>query len=132
MSEADPCQPEISHAQSPAPLVRALTRASALVAEGLSEDELVPRLAHCIAEAVSADLAAVYLHPEPPLDQAAWRLAGHYGADAEILAAPYTAAELKSMPNPRGLGPWGTGDPIPGANPRPPVEAQAPLRSPVS
>jgi signal transduction histidine kinase/CheY-like chemotaxis protein len=68
-------------------LVRALTRASALVAEGLSEDRLVPLLAECVAEAVSADVAAVYLHPESPLDRAAWRLAGHYGADAEILAA---------------------------------------------
>jgi signal transduction protein with GAF and PtsI domain len=58
-----------------------------LVAEGLSEERLVPPLARCVAEAVGADLAAVYLHPEPPLDRAAWRLAGHSGADPEILAA---------------------------------------------
>jgi PAS domain S-box-containing protein len=60
---------------------------STLVAEGLSEERLVPPLARCVAEAVGADLAAVYLHPEPPLDQAAWRLAGHCGVDAETLAA---------------------------------------------
>jgi len=72
--------------QSPALLLRALTRASALLAEGLSEERLVPPLTRCAAEALNADFAGVYLLPEQPANATTWRLAGQCGVDSEILA----------------------------------------------
>ena len=72
--------------ESPARLLRVLTRASALLAEDLSEEQLVPRLADCAADAVGADVAALYVHPDPLVDGAAPRLAGYHGADRELLA----------------------------------------------
>jgi signal transduction histidine kinase/CheY-like chemotaxis protein len=77
----------VTTSPSAAPLLRALTRASALAAEGLSEERLVPPLARCAAEAVGADLVAVYVRPESPADGTVWRLAGHGGADPDVLAA---------------------------------------------
>ena len=66
----------------------ALTRATALVAEGLSEERLLPLLARCAAEASAADLAAIYLRPSSPRRRKpAWHLAGHCGGDPEVLAA---------------------------------------------
>jgi signal transduction histidine kinase/DNA-binding response OmpR family regulator len=62
------------------------------LAEGLSEDRLVPPLTACIADAVVADLAAVYLHRDPLLDGSPLRLAGYRGADPEVLAR-LTSAE---------------------------------------
>ena len=47
-------------------VLRALTRATALVAEGLSEERLLPLLARCAAEAAGAELAAA------PLQQRSW------------------------------------------------------------
>jgi signal transduction histidine kinase/DNA-binding response OmpR family regulator len=68
-------------------VLSALTRATALVAEGLSEERLLPLLARCAAEVASADVAAVYLQPEQPSNgRLVWTLAGHWGADREVLA----------------------------------------------
>jgi hypothetical protein len=65
-----------------------LIRATALVAEGLSEERLLPSLARCAAEAAGAELAAVYVQPNPYASGLpAWRLGGHYGGDPEVLAA---------------------------------------------
>jgi signal transduction histidine kinase/CheY-like chemotaxis protein len=78
--------PQVTTGEAPTPLLRALTRASTLVAEGLSEERLVPPLVRCAADGLGADLAAMYLHPENPSGDARWRLAGICGADPEILA----------------------------------------------
>src|SRR5258708_24878370 len=82
----------VSRGQSPSASLRALMRATALVAEGLAEERLVPLLVRCAAEAVSADSAAMYVKPEragqPKPD---WRLSGSHGADSAVLAAPPTA-----------------------------------------
>lgn len=48
----------------------------------------MPLLARCAADSVAADTAAVYVQPEQPRQRSpAWRLLGHHGGDAEILAA---------------------------------------------
>ncbi len=58
------------------------------MAEGLSEERLLPLLARCAAEATGAQIAAVYLQPNPPLaGTAGVRLAGNFGGDPEVLAA---------------------------------------------
>jgi PAS domain S-box-containing protein len=83
-------------------------RASALVAEGLTEDHLIWRLARCARDAARVDFCAVYLSNQPALgDQVAartaaadagaaadaaevkrsWRLGGHSGGDPEVLGA---------------------------------------------
>src|ERR1700681_1549042 len=73
-------------AQTP-PSLAALTQATALVAEGLSEDRLLPLLARCAAEASAADLAAIYLQSEHGARaKAEWYLGGHWGGDPEVLA----------------------------------------------
>ncbi|HLZ26478.1 MAG TPA: response regulator [Chloroflexota bacterium] len=67
--------------------LRALTRATALVAEGLAEDRLLPLLARCASDAAGAELAAIYVRPNPPTSgKAAWRLSGYSGGDPEVLA----------------------------------------------
>jgi signal transduction histidine kinase/DNA-binding response OmpR family regulator len=62
-------------------LLRALTRATALGAEGLSEERLIAQMVRAAVEA-GADFAAVYVQPEqaPSL----WRLAGQFGADVAL------------------------------------------------
>jgi signal transduction histidine kinase/DNA-binding response OmpR family regulator len=72
---------------SPALLLRALTRASALLAEGPPEERLVESFARTAAEAVGADLAAVYLLADQPDAPPAWRLAGQVGGNSHDLAA---------------------------------------------
>jgi signal transduction histidine kinase/CheY-like chemotaxis protein len=73
-------------------LLRALTRATTLVAEGLTEARLLPLLAGCAADAVAADRAAIYLLPDPAGPRKPdWRLAGHWGGDPDVLAALPTA-----------------------------------------
>ena len=70
--------------------LRALTRATALVAEGLAEERLLPLLARCAAEAAGAELAAVYCPagPAPGRGKPDWRLAALLAAaDPEVLAA---------------------------------------------
>jgi signal transduction histidine kinase/DNA-binding response OmpR family regulator len=63
-------------------------RATALVAEGLSEERLLPLLARCAAEAAGAELAAVFARPNPQASgKSAWRLSGYYGGDPEVLTA---------------------------------------------
>jgi signal transduction histidine kinase/DNA-binding response OmpR family regulator len=78
----------VPRGQSPTLSLRALIRATALVADGLAEERLVPLLVRSAAEALAADTAAVYLQPErsrhPKPD---WRLGGAHGADAAVLAA---------------------------------------------
>jgi signal transduction histidine kinase/DNA-binding response OmpR family regulator len=66
-------------------LLRALTRICALVAEGLPEQRLVAQLARATAQATGSDLAAVYLQTDQPNVWPAWRLAGHWGGDDEVL-----------------------------------------------
>src|SRR6266852_5474680 len=56
----------LSRGHPPALSLRALTRATELVAEGLTEDRLLPRLARCAAEAAGVELAAIYVQPNPP------------------------------------------------------------------
>src|SRR5215210_2516231 len=75
----------------------ALVRATTVVAEGLAEDRLLPLLARCAADAVDADLAAVYLHPQATGTAAkpTWRLAAHWGGEAEV---------LRSLPSVYGEG----------------------------
>jgi PAS domain S-box-containing protein len=87
-----------------------LTRASALVAEGLTEEHLIPRLARCARDTAAADFCAVYLAAQPGLAERraelsggaeaadafsrSYRLAGHSGGDPEILdALPATYGE---------------------------------------
>ena len=49
---------------------------------------MLPSLARCAAEAAGAELAAVYVQPNPYASGLpAWRLGGHYGGDPEVLAA---------------------------------------------
>jgi signal transduction histidine kinase/DNA-binding response OmpR family regulator len=68
-------------------MLTALARATALVAEGLPEERLLPLLARCAADAASADLAAIYLQPEQPSNgNVVWSLAGHWGGDQQVLA----------------------------------------------
>jgi PAS domain S-box-containing protein len=68
-----------------------LTRASALVAEGLSEEHLIARLARCARDAALADFCAVYVAVEAPerVDgvSRAYRLAGQSGGEPELLDA---------------------------------------------
>jgi signal transduction histidine kinase/DNA-binding response OmpR family regulator len=47
----------------------------------------MPLLARCAADAVSADLAGIYLRTGQPTANPAWRLAGYCGGDPEVLAA---------------------------------------------
>src|ERR1700730_2927670 len=66
----------------------ALIRATALVADGLTEERLLPLLARCAAEAGGAELAAVDVQlNQPASGKSEWRLCGHYGGDPEVLAA---------------------------------------------
>jgi signal transduction histidine kinase/DNA-binding response OmpR family regulator len=68
--------------------MRAFSRVTAIVARSSSEELLMPLLARSAADAVAADLAAIYLRTgQPTAAKAAWRLGGHCGADPEILAA---------------------------------------------
>ncbi len=77
----------VSYGRSPSLSLRALMRVTALVAEGLAEERLMPLLARCTAEGVAADTAAVYVLPDIPRQRnPVWRLSGHHGADAEVLA----------------------------------------------
>ena len=80
---------------SPALLLHALTRASALVAVGLAEDQLLVEFSRTAADAVGADLAAVYLLPDQPPDPPAWRLGAHHGGDGQSLTL---------LPNTLGTG----------------------------
>jgi len=65
-----------------------LTHATDLVAEGLVEEKLLRGLARCASEAAGAEMVAVYVQPDPSASgQPAWRLAGHFGGDPEVLAA---------------------------------------------
>jgi signal transduction histidine kinase/CheY-like chemotaxis protein len=77
----------MNQGHSPGLLLRALTRASALVAEGLSEEDLVASLTRMIVEGGSADIAAVYLEPDQAGETTAWRLVGQTGGDVELLSA---------------------------------------------
>src|SRR5216683_5695262 len=77
--------------QSPISSLRALIRATALVADGLAEERLVPLLVRCAAEAVGADSAAVFIQPERKGNKPDWQLTGAYGADPTVLAALPTA-----------------------------------------
>jgi signal transduction histidine kinase/DNA-binding response OmpR family regulator len=63
-----------------------VTRVAALVSEGLPEERLVGLLARTAAESAGADLAAVYLQPDHGASHPIWRLGGHSGGDAEVLA----------------------------------------------
>src|SRR5450755_400336 len=83
-----PLTPDHCSRSEPEPALRTLLRATALVAEGLSEDRLLPLLAQCAAEAAGAELAAVYMQPNPiGAGLLGWRLGGHCGGDREVLAA---------------------------------------------
>jgi signal transduction histidine kinase/DNA-binding response OmpR family regulator len=73
--------------QLPKLALRALSRVAALVADGLSEDRLVPLVARCAADGGAADLAAIYLLPNVSGGKPAWRLAGSCGGDPEVLAS---------------------------------------------
>ena len=76
----------MNRGHSPELLLRTLTRASALVAEGLAEDRLVAGMTRLVVEQAGADLAVVYLQPDQTGEQQrAWRLGGHTGGDAEVL-----------------------------------------------
>jgi signal transduction histidine kinase/DNA-binding response OmpR family regulator len=77
----------VSRGQSPSASLRALIRATALVADGLAEERLVPLLVRCAAEAVGADSAAVFIQPERKGNKPDWQLAGAHGADPTVLAA---------------------------------------------
>jgi signal transduction histidine kinase/DNA-binding response OmpR family regulator len=79
--------------QSPISSLRAVIRATALVADGLAEERLVPLLVRCAAEAVGADSAAVYIQPERSrhANKPEWQLSGAHGADPAVLAALPTA-----------------------------------------
>ncbi len=70
---------------SPDLLLRALTRASALVAEGLAEERLAALIARTVVDSAEADVAVIYLQPDQPLTAPAWRLGGSAGGDAEML-----------------------------------------------
>ncbi|MGI9144948.1 MAG: response regulator [Chloroflexota bacterium] len=53
----------------------------------MSEERLLPLLARCTAEAAGAEVAAVYVQPNTSArGKPAWRLAGHFGGDPEVLA----------------------------------------------
>jgi signal transduction histidine kinase/DNA-binding response OmpR family regulator len=78
----------VPRGQSPGLSLRALTRATTLVSEGLAQERLLPLLARCAAEGVAADTAAVYVRPDQARQRKPeWRLSGYHGADAEILTA---------------------------------------------
>jgi hypothetical protein len=78
----------VDHRSRSEPALHALIRATALVAEGLSEERLLSLLASCAAEATGAELAAVYVRPNPlATGKHAWRLGGHCGGDPEVLSA---------------------------------------------
>ena len=78
----------VSRGQSPSLSLRVLIRATALVAEGLGEERLIPLLVRSAAEAVSADTAALYVQPDQVRQRKPdWRLGGYHGADAEVLGA---------------------------------------------
>jgi signal transduction histidine kinase/CheY-like chemotaxis protein len=76
----------VTRGHSPALLLGALSRASAIVAEGISEERLIALVARTAVESGGADVAAVYVQPEQPLAAPTWRLGGHSGGDLELLA----------------------------------------------
>jgi signal transduction histidine kinase/DNA-binding response OmpR family regulator len=77
---------QVRSGQAAEPLLGALTRAAALVAEGLSEERLADQVARCAAEGLNAELAAVYLQPDHPNAVSGWSLAGQFGGDDEVLS----------------------------------------------
>jgi PAS domain S-box-containing protein len=125
-----------------------LTRASALVAEGLTEEHLIPRLARCARDAARADFCAVYLASQPgrperraeasdAVEQAdgfnrSYRLAGHSGGDADVLTAlPATYGEGGGVLAPlfQGRRELFEDDLLDGAPPDAPLPAHFPARS---
>src|SRR5229473_1448682 len=123
----------VSRGQSPSLSLRALIRATALVAEGLAEERLVPLLVRCAAEVVVADTAAVYVQPERSRQRKTdWRLSGSHGADAEVLAAlPTSYGEGGSILAPvfQGARDVYERDLLDGAPDDAPVEPRLPFRS---
>ena len=77
---------------SPALLLHALTRSSALLAQGLPEEPLVDAFAGLAADALGAELVAVYSLPDQPESAPAWRLAAQVGGNAHDLGALPTSA----------------------------------------
>jgi PAS domain S-box-containing protein len=77
---------QVNRGHSPGLLLRAVTRLSGLVAEGLPEERLVPLLARIAVETTDADLAAVYLQTDHG-QTSTWRLGGHTGGDPDVLGA---------------------------------------------
>ena len=108
-------------------------RATALVAEGLAEERLVPLLVRCAAEAVSADSAAMYVKPERAGQfEPNWRLSGSHGADSAVLAAlPTGFGEGGSILAPvfQGARDVYERDLLDGAPADAPVEPRLPFRS---
>jgi signal transduction histidine kinase/DNA-binding response OmpR family regulator len=123
----------VSRGRSPILPLRALIRATALVAEGLAEERLVPLLVRCAAEAVDADTAVVYVQPERSRQRKPdWRLSGTHGGDAEVLAAlPTSYGEGGGILAPvfQGARDVYERDLLDGAPADAPVEARLPFRS---
>src|SRR5579859_2267180 len=123
----------VSRGQSPSLSLRVLSRATALVAEGLGEEQLMPLLARSAAESVAAESAAVFLQPDPPRQRKSeWRLSGVHGGDSEVLAGlPTSFGEGGGILAPlfQGAHDVYEMDLLDGAPDSAPVEPRLPFRS---